>query len=745
MIECANNYDYNAPKTIDTAIDKSKHDLECGIPPEQLKFMYRIPTEADLVSADEKRSTAAKVTALKTMCEIYSRTQEDEQTAVDRYKKYVKDRISSEAAAAFQAMTYAHTTRDHFLNIKELGGDAYKIYGMGTAQEYNYSVNDQVIGSPTDSDAVSRMFGLPNARGSVYNDKAVQQAQNILSLLSANGKYTFFDQILRRPKCQEVLEDDSFENVSKLINSPTTDEATLAQFRIAAQQYDVFYPNYKKAVATLDFYSQDKRGGQLNIETAAANVHLEDLLTKLVRIESNASTAGLEEGVQNFNRMGVGIKAYNSALSIAMGGNFLTNNQAVAQENDNRITLNYEDSSKGIIWRLFNNSNPRSFTSRFNVAFIDKPDKIMANVLSVVGNFFNPLKNMVGTPNSLAYALSGKSNVAEAASSYDINNLRIDPAGVPEGFYTVINPIDNAATLETVADNNLQAYGLFTKWDECFKENIPSRFHLLNPEDAKKDLYQKYCLELFDITAPSTLNASEQGIANQIKAGGGVGLNLNAGSATRRTLSFMYRAYHFFNIQADAMVYLSNPEEEDKNYSASIDQAATTTTVPGDTLAPSGASGDTSAIPCPAGTTDGGIATKYGPGKTPEHNLRLCVVQGVTVNVSVASNLNALLTNAKAAQIDLSGWGFRTFDKQVELRTTNKCPNVYTASPGSCGTPTAIPGTSNHENGEAIDFTVGGQTIGGGSKAFAWLKANAATYGFKNLPSESWHWSVDGS
>ena len=62
----------------------------------------------------------------------------------------------------------------------------------------------------------------------------------------------------------------------------------------------------------------------------------------------------------------------------------------------------------------------------------------------------------------------------------------------------------------------------------------------------------------------------------------------------------------------------------------------------------------------------------------------------------------------------------------------------------ACNPQTAIPGTSNHEHGEAIDFTTNGDTIHAGSPAFSWLKINAGKYGLKNLPSENWHWSTTG-
>ncbi len=51
-----------------------------------------------------------------------------------------------------------------------------------------------------------------------------------------------------------------------------------------------------------------------------------------------------------------------------------------------------------------------------------------------------------------------------------------------------------------------------------------------------------------------------------------------------------------------------------------------------------------------------------------------------------------------------------------------------------------------HERGLAIDFTCNGSLISGhGNPCYQWLSAHAAAYGFYNLPSEAWHWSVNGT
>ena len=97
----------------------------------------------------------------------------------------------------------------------------------------------------------------------------------------------------------------------------------------------------------------------------------------------------------------------------------------------------------------------------------------------------------------------------------------------------------------------------------------------------------------------------------------------------------------------------------------------------------------------------------------------------------------------------LCGSGFRTYDQQVQLRRQNCGTSdfaVFHAAPSSCSPPTARPGTSNHEDGLAIDFSCGdGQPMTHASPCYKWLAANAHNYGLRNLPSEPWHWSVSGT
>ena len=123
-------------------------------------------------------------------------------------------------------------------------------------------------------------------------------------------------------------------------------------------------------------------------------------------------------------------------------------------------------------------------------------------------------------------------------------------------------------------------------------------------------------------------------------------------------------------------------------------------------------------------------------------------VGGIRVHSSIAGNLQNLLAAASAAGIHFGGGGYRDSSGQIATRRNN-CGdghyNIYEKPASACRPPTARPGTSMHERGLAIDFTQNGSTLTRSSSGFHWLKANAAAYGFFNLPSEPWHWSTNGN
>jgi len=117
---------------------------------------------------------------------------------------------------------------------------------------------------------------------------------------------------------------------------------------------------------------------------------------------------------------------------------------------------------------------------------------------------------------------------------------------------------------------------------------------------------------------------------------------------------------------------------------------------------------------------------------------------GIVVNVSIVDQIHPMIVAAANDGVTLSGGGYRDPQQQIALRQAH-CGSsyyaIYQAPSSSCSPPTAIPGTSMHEQGLAIDF----DNCSYGTSVYNWLSGNAANYGLHNLPSESWHWSTTGS
>ncbi|MEY2590453.1 MAG: hypothetical protein QOJ67_2437 [Acidimicrobiaceae bacterium] len=126
----------------------------------------------------------------------------------------------------------------------------------------------------------------------------------------------------------------------------------------------------------------------------------------------------------------------------------------------------------------------------------------------------------------------------------------------------------------------------------------------------------------------------------------------------------------------------------------------------------------------------------------------LATTHGITVNASIVNQLDRMLNAADADGFALTGSGYRDSSQQVALRQAH-CGSsqydIYDKPPSQCRPPTARPGQSNHEQGLAVDFAYQGSAIQSHSNpAWQWLNAHAGAFGFANLPSEPWHWSVDG-
>ena len=129
-------------------------------------------------------------------------------------------------------------------------------------------------------------------------------------------------------------------------------------------------------------------------------------------------------------------------------------------------------------------------------------------------------------------------------------------------------------------------------------------------------------------------------------------------------------------------------------------------------------------------------------------NFELVWVRGFEVNTQIADDVEGLVAALEAEGFDMGGWGYRSHQEQINLRRAHCGTSewaIWQKPSSTCRPPTARPGRSNHEKGLAIDFTESGRLITSRSRpVFQALQRLAPQFGLKNLPSEPWHWSVDG-
>jgi LAS superfamily LD-carboxypeptidase LdcB len=106
--------------------------------------------------------------------------------------------------------------------------------------------------------------------------------------------------------------------------------------------------------------------------------------------------------------------------------------------------------------------------------------------------------------------------------------------------------------------------------------------------------------------------------------------------------------------------------------------------------------------------------------------------------------LDKLLAAATHANIKLKiNSAYRTYEDQERV-FKNNCSNAI--GTGKCQIRpgkklTAIPGTSNHGFGLAIDLAnLSGTLLNTSMPEYKWVAENAPRFGFKRIASEAWHW-----
>ena len=130
-----------------------------------------------------------------------------------------------------------------------------------------------------------------------------------------------------------------------------------------------------------------------------------------------------------------------------------------------------------------------------------------------------------------------------------------------------------------------------------------------------------------------------------------------------------------------------------------------------------------------AATADARNATGYVGGE--KTTIKVTDVNGKDVEIRTAKAFRVMAKAARKKGVTLSiRSGFRSYDKQAKLY------KKYRQGEGNLAAP---PGFSNHDSGRALDIYITDH------KAFDWLQAHGAQYGFhRTVPGEAWHWEYLG-
>ena len=386
---------------------------------------------------------------------------------------------------------------------------------------------------------------------------------------------------------------------------------------------------------------------------------------------------------------------------MAMGGRTLTQAENLALVNENSAKIKEEYQRKPVYARLFDIKDPRSLVSSTLIdnSKLQNPQVIASSLASNPFKMFSYFSSSLSKLNPKTYAQTAPFDYGVAKVGFSIAER--------DGDITE-NPYDNERNINDALPELNEKYG------KCFGTTI-------NPETGR-----------FTTTeAPGYIELED--------------MKDECGPENTDPDFLRYRMYLADTVlMATAICYNGIDETACADLDIGNAKAAQNNENDGVVNPNNPAKGvDTSAQQCTAGND---LGVKDSP--TNGIKIRICSVGGMGVNVAIENNVKTMLADARAAGINLSGGGFRSYQGQISVRKNN-CGtsdyDIYQKPASQCRPPTARPGSSMHEWGLALDLSVGGSLVSSGSDAFNWLQANASKYGLKNLPSEAWHWSTTGT
>jgi hypothetical protein len=451
------------------------------------------------------------------------------------------------------------------------------------------------------------------------------------------------------------------------------------------------------------------------------------IIDKLSHFLSGESVNVAAAGAQWGSDIDYGSRLAANSMSLLFGGVKLTSAQSSQLQAMEDAQSQADFNSHNIAYKIFDPYDERSAISKVidgsstsftqNIARMGSMFVNFGKSFSSIGNIFNAKASAAQKPYDYGFAEYG-------FSAADLNN----PA--------VSDPYANADAVAAILDNpSNRTY--ISRAHDCFGVDIQK---VSDPNAPSGQLWDVLPVssqppDPYDSSYESSSHCNDPNDPNWLKI-------------------------RFFIFDTGVMEGYACYKGDDQScqndgFGDSSAQTVNTTTTAGDTADLSTAFDDSTSIACAAGTKDLGIQDGYRDGQVVK--IRVCAVSnlpstseesnngyGVTGaggNVVVNSRVSgAVYAMAQAASKDgiplMASSGFRTMQHQQALFAQNPDPNRV-----------AVPGTSNHQMGLAIDFSGLPSTPGpvAGNPVWDWLVKNAGNFGYKNYPQEAWHWSLTGN
>jgi hypothetical protein len=694
---------------IETYITKVRNALDNQEDPNEIVFPFtKNPDNPEVIG--------------KTMCAF-----SEGYLTQDNIKKAITSRLGTAQRSGNKNTTVAISRLIKQLNNQQVSALTGQSDGWTSSTAYSQNVYGRTTGQKIDPESIAN-----SAYGADYTD--------VISLL--------FE---LKNKCKDLKSSSSFfGGLLAFLGGDNEEEAQQKVVNIYRSLQDIII--------------RDSNGKFTNI----GSFGMEQLIIGVIRMGGGSAVSGLEEGPQNFNNQDQGFRSLRNSYAMQYGGGFLTKEQSNKRALESENFRIQTEKASGIAYRLFSPDNVRSLANIMKYETPNTGSELKIKTEKYIATLLNPLKLIDDAQNTIGYILKGERNTAYAASEIGDAYMKLDTVGISDELFDRYNAIDVSNEIQkTLKDGSEQDKFILGIFEKCSKSNIPTANYFIRGYQVNNngvlEKSKPFTVEEEGVDLPkypsvgedessAAPNFKELGFENRKEMIACEIYLLSERAETKRDLgpevqkkvfgkdisglAEKYKVYLYANSIVDMMVELSNDEYNDSIYSKS--QGKTTE---GQVLADA----DENA-PCPSGTQLQQVGIDKDRTGAEVKRFNVCVIDGTTINVNVkiAANTKALIEKAKAEGLNLNGTSFRSYDKQVELRkahcgTSNF--DIYEKPSGQCSPPTAIPGNSNHETGLAIDFS---NCSSRSTACYNWLASNAAAFGLKNLPSEPWHWSVDG-